>query len=610
MNDISTWRKAWALLERAEKKNALIVLIVIVVTGLLAASMVASIMPFLIVIADPGAIENAPVLAWLYNRLGFEDTVGFLTALGIGSLALILVGSLAQIARTYVINMFSARQMESLSNRLFASYLHQPYAFFLDRHSGDLSTQILTVTHVVVERFFKPAAEIVAASFATLFILVLLFWMSPFVSLISLIVLGGIYGTTYSLTRRRILRLAKEHHNANRERYRISGEALGGFKAIKILNHEEAYVERFKKPTRKVAHAMAVTGVTADIPSYVLQTLAFGGIVALALILLAGSEGNTPADLVRILPTIGLFAFSGQRLLPELQRIYANFTVLHQGAVSVVALYEDLVVGHAPSRPMGAAMSALSLERILTFDDVSFRYPNADRTGLDHISFSLEVNERIGVVGSTGSGKSTLADLLLGLIIPQDGEIRIDGVRLTAENCKAWQPMLAYVPQEIFLIDASVAENIALGVDVEEIDMARVKTACRIAQLDEVLENDLPNGVHSKVGERGVRLSGGQRQRIGLARAVYRDFDLLILDEATSALDSITERKVMEAITALPGRKSAFIIAHRLSTVRTCDRILLLDQGKLIAQGSWEELQRNAPKFREMVATMGAEAST
>ena len=596
----SVWSKAWEILDPSEKRFAWIVLSIVIATALSAAAMVGSIMPFMTVLSDPSAIERIPSLKALYDRFGFTSVDSFLFALGIGSLGVILIASGTQILRAYAIATFAARQGQSLSTRLFSNYLRQPYAYFLERHTGDMGTQILTFSQQVVDFFFRPAAEIVAAFFSALAVLVLVFWISPFASLVSLAVLGGIYGGTFLVTRRRITLLAREHHEANKTRYRISGEALGGIKTIKVLNRESTYDARFREPSRQIARAQAVTGVTAEVPNYVLQALAFGGIVALALFLLSGIEGNVQDSLGEILPLVGLFAFAGQRLLPEMQRIYGGFTQIQHGKVSVENIYRDLIEEKSVLEKSGPLGSPLRMGQSVMLENVSFQYPNTDKAGLFDFSCQIRAGERVGVIGTTGSGKSTLADVLLGLIPPGSGHLTVDGVQLTSDNVQNWQQSIGYVPQDIFLVDASIRENIALGHDLKEIDNERVNEACRIAQLDAFVHDDLPHGLDSMVGERGVRLSGGQKQRIGLARAVYRDFDLLILDEATSALDNITEKEVMSAINGLPGEKAVFMIAHRLSTVKSCDRILLLDNGRLVADGSWHELIERSELFREL----------
>lgn len=594
-------QKAWAILEPPARRRALRVLAVILATGLFTAVMVGSILPFLSVLADESIITRAPALTWLYEQGGFTSGKQFALWLGVGSLVLILMATAAQIVRAFMIASFSAQQNKNISTRLFSNYLRQPYLFFVDRHTGDLGTHILVQSNQVVDQFLKPAAEVVAAICTSLAIIFLLLWVSPVVTLVCTAALGGIYGLTFALTRRKIARLSHSGYSASKARNRICIEAIGGIKAIKVLTREESYIDRFEIPSKDLAHAQTVTNVTMEIPNYVLQALAFGGVVTLALFLLGSEQGSTADALGNLLPTIGLIAFAGQRLLPEWQRIYAGLTQIQSGLIAVDVVYRDLFETQDGAVLRKVSGARIPLNETLEFDAVTFHYPNAEQAGLFDLSVRIGAGERIGVVGTTGAGKSTLADVLLGLILPTSGRLIVDDTPIDANSVTRWQKSLGYVPQDIFLTDASIAENVALGCLPKEIDMARVKNACQIAQLDQLIENDLPNGYDSKVGERGVRLSGGQRQRIGIARAIYHDSDLLVFDEATSALDTVTEQEVMSAINALPGAKTVVLIAHRLSTVRSCDKIIVLDNGRLVAEGPWDTLIETSTHFRALV---------
>jgi ABC-type multidrug transport system fused ATPase/permease subunit len=300
------------------------------------------------------------------------------------------------------------------------------------------------------------------------------------------------------------------------------------------------------------------------------------------------------------IPLIGLFAFAGQRLMPALQQLYKGLTQVRYGAAAVASLHANLRENAVGEELPTIPPKGLGLRRELRLDRVSYTYPNADGAGLSGISLSIQSGEKIGIVGSTGAGKTTFADLVLGLLVAQSGSLSVDGTPVTNENRRAWQQSVGYVPQDIFLTDANLAENIALGVVPAEIDQARVEHCARLAQLDGFINSELPHRYETTVGERGVRLSGGQRQRIGIARALYHDADLIVFDEATSALDNLTERDLMAAIETLPGDKTIMMIAHRLSTVRICDRILLLEKGRVAGFGSWDALVATNEKFRKL----------
>lgn len=602
MIDPATWKKAWALLDDRERRNAWIVLGVVVLAALSSAAMVGSVMPFLSVLADPERIRNVPALTWAYDTGGFTSDYGFLVALGIASLVVIALSNLLQILRTWAVSRFALMRIYTLSHRLLEAYLRQPYEYFLDHHSGTMSTQILSESQEAVIQFFRPAGDVIAAAFTIFTIVTVLFWVNPPVAIIAFAVLGSLYGGTFLLSRRLIKRSGQVRTASNQERFRLANEALGGVKDIKLLGREAAYVDRYRGPAQRMAQAVISVQVLGEMPQYVMQAVGFGGILVLCLFLLDPAGLASGQALGGVLPLLGVFAFAGQRLLPELSRLYRGLTLINAGGPAVAAVHADLLdkTGGALPRSMPAP---IGLKTGLRLEGASYSYPSAGHAGLTDVSLSLSAGEKIGVVGTTGAGKTTLADLVLGLLRPSTGRLIVDGTEITDDHLRAWQKTVGYVPQDIFLTDASVVENIALGVAQDDIDRERLRRAARIAQIDAFITEELPQGYYTVVGERGVRLSGGQRQRIGIARALYHDADLIVFDEATSALDNLTEAEVMTAIDALPDEKTVLMIAHRLSTVRHCDRILVMKQGLMVGYDCWETLMANNTAFQRIART-------
>jgi ABC-type multidrug transport system fused ATPase/permease subunit len=290
------------------------------------------------------------------------------------------------------------------------------------------------------------------------------------------------------------------------------------------------------------------------------------------------------------------------RLLPSLQQIYFGMVTIRSAGPVLDVIVADFASSPPPLPDPEPDAPPMKLERELALDGVSFAYDSTDRPTLQGVDLTIPARATVGIVGGTGAGKTTLVDLVLGLLSPASGAIRVDGTTLTPDNLRSWRGSIAYVPQTIFLTDDTIAANIAFGVPKAEIDMAAVEHAAQVAALHDFILSDLPAGYETRVGERGVRLSGGQRQRIGIARAMYRDPTLLIMDEATSALDNVTEREVMEAVQRIRGDKTIILIAHRLSTVRSCDTIFLMERGRLLAQGSYDTLLATSAVFRRMVS--------
>lgn len=592
--------KCWALLDASERRKAWIVLVVVVVAALSSAIMVGSIMPFLSVLSDPDKIRSVPALTWAYETFGFASDYSFVIALGFASLAVIILTSLISIAKIYVVARFANMRMFSISQRLLQSYLSQPYVFFLNRHSGEMATRVLSETEQAVKLFLQPAAEFAAATLTVVAIVGLLLWVDPLAATVAFGVLGGLYGVIYASCRVSLKGFGRVRAASNSHRYRIANEALGGIKDIKLLGRESSYARRYAQSAKQMARSQMMVQVIAQIPIFALQAVAFGGMILLCLALVNEDGLATGTALGSILPIIGVFAFAGQRLMPELSKMFQSLALMQAGGAAIDAVHYDLTATGATEVLFEQPPAALGLRKRLDLEDIDFSYPNAEHAGLRALSVTITAGEKIGIVGTTGAGKTTLADVILGLLRPTSGRMSADGTVITDDNLRAWQQTVGYVPQDIFLVDASIAENIALGVPSEEIGMPALYEAARIAQLDGFVNSELPEGYDTIVGERGVRLSGGQRQRIGIARALYHNADLIVFDEATSALDNLTEREVISAIEKLPGDKTVVMIAHRLSTVQNCDRIAVMDKGRLVGFDDWHTLIKECEVFRNI----------
>lgn len=607
MINCETLKMAWSLLDEREKRQAWGVLAIVVVAAFSASVMVASILPFLSVLSEPEHIHENYLMSVAYEFFGFRSDREFLFALGLVTIIVICVANIIQVLRLLVVIRFALMRSHSISYRLLSNFLRQPYAFFLMSNSGEMGTKILSETQQIVMQFFKPAAEGVAALFTILALLALLLWVDPGLTLTVLVFFGVIYGGTLVVTRRRVSRLGRVRAQANADRFRIANESLAGIKDIKLLGREASYLDKFEAPSERMALSQAQVSVLSQTPQYVMQAAVFAGLVVLCLVLLAADDEASQNTMADVLPIIGLMALAGQRMIPELSKLFRSITMLTYGSAAVRTVYKDMIENEATRHLPTSASTPLGMKSDLVFENVFYRYGEG-AAGLSDVSFRISSGERIGVVGTTGAGKSTLANILLGLIFPTTGRILVDGTPVTEGNIRNWQRSLGYVPQEIFLMDATIRENIALGVPREQIDHTRIEEAAKIARIHDFVLSELDQGYDTEIGERGVRLSGGQRQRIGIARALYNDGDLVVLDEATSALDNVTETEVMRSIDGLSGDKTIIMIAHRLSTLRSCDRILVLDKGRISAFAPWDDLNHDNPVFQSLAA--GANSPT
>jgi ABC-type multidrug transport system fused ATPase/permease subunit len=594
-----TYRKIFDLLTPRERQRFFLLLILIIVMAFVDMLGVASILPFLAVVSDPDEIRSNGYLSWFHDRLGGPDDETFLVVLGVGVLAMLVISLVIKITTLYAGARFSQMRNYTISGRLMAGYLRQPYAWFLNHHSAQLNRTVLQEAAILVSRVLIPAMRVIAQSLTILFLLVLLFVINPAVAAGAGIIFVGTYAVIFWVFRNKLRKLGDIRLESNSAKYKVADEIFGAVKEVKLLGLEQTYLARFQIPARRMAESESTAQLIGEMPRYLLESVAFCGIVLLILALLV-QGGNTVNE---ILPTLGIFAFAGLRIFPAVQLLYLSLTTLRATSSTLDAVHHDYmeVVGQniAPfeRRP---AMAPMRLTDRLELDQIFYQYPLAERPALAGLSLQVRAKTTVGIVGGTGAGKTTAVDVLLGLLQPQAGTLRVDGTAITEANLRGWQGAVGYVPQQIFLIDDTVGANIAFGIRPEDRDQAAIEAAARVANLHDFVLSDLPEGYETHVGERGVRLSGGQRQRIGIARALYHNPEVLILDEATSALDNLTERAVMEAVHALGHQKTIIMIAHRLSTVRNCDCIFLLEQGRVSAAGTYENLVADSEIFRRM----------
>ncbi|MGR3433971.1 MAG: ABC transporter ATP-binding protein [Shimia sp.] len=603
---MGTLPRAWSLLEPRARVRALGLAALSCLVAVFEAVGVSSVLPFFTVLSSPETLQTDPRLVRLREALGIDDPLRMMVVLGVAAAVLQVVVGAVRAAGTYAQTRFSTGRYHAISARLLGGYLHAPYAFFLNRHAADLSKGVLSEVELLSSSVYLPLLQILAHGLTVVLILTLILVVDAGPVLAAGLVIGGAYALIFVVARARLTRLGADRVAVNQERFTAAGEALSGVKAVKVADRETAYLARFDTVAARYSDIVARTILWGKLPKFAVEALVMGGLLLMTALLIAARSGpDGSADLADIVPTLALLAFAGYRLLPSVHGLYEAFSRLRVGAAALERLGPDLdaLPEIAPSDRGGPAPAPLPLAEGLRIEGLGYTYPGASRPSLDDVAFALPAGGSLGIVGTTGAGKTTLVDLLLGLLSPDRGGIRIDGTPLVPALLPRWRRTIGYVPQDVFLMDASVAANIALGVPEEARDMARVRTCARMANL-EALIDEMAQGFETPVGDRGLRLSGGQRQRIGIARALYHDPALLVLDEATSALDTVTEAEVMAAIEALQGTKTMVVVAHRLSTVRRCDRILVLDRGRIAGLDGYDALVATNPIFRRLAAQM------
>ncbi|AEI96555.1 ABC transporter (plasmid) [Roseobacter litoralis Och 149] len=593
---LQNYRLVWGILSRRERGQFILLIVMSILMALFEVVGVAAILPFLAMIGDPSIIETNVAIALFARVIGSTDVKQITVAFGFTVLAMLVLGMAVRALGTYGQVRFSMMRAFTIATRLLRVYLRQPYVWFLTQNTSEFGQSLLSEIDMVVRQSILPAVLLVSNITITILIVAVLFITEPAVALGAFGLLGGVYVLIYFALRKRLDLVGKERIDFNKERFRTVQEIGGGIKEIKVMGLEDIALSRFHGPAFGMARTQSAANVMGKIPRFALEAVIYGGFILMVLFMLIVKE----RQIEELLPLFGLLGLSSIKLFPALQTIYAQLSLIRFTAPALTRLHCDVTtLSIPPVTPEGAP---IRLNKVLEISDLHFRYPESDRSTLHGISTTIAARSTVGIVGGTGAGKTTVVDLILGLLAPTEGEIRVDGTPITPERRRDWQKTLGYVPQTIFLIDDTVAANIAFGVPPEKVDMAAIEAAARTANLHEFVLNNLPEGYNTRVGERGVRLSGGQRQRIGIARALYFDPDVLVLDEATSALDNLTEKTVMEAVDNLAGAKTIIMIAHRLSTVQNCDTILLLSHGKIVAEGHYKALMQNE-EFRRMANT-------
>ena len=597
---MQTLKKILDFLTPVEKKQAFLLLILILCMALLDVIGIASVLPFIAVLSNPELIETSALLNYLYQAssiLGVGSNKQFMLALGVAVFLLLIISLILRSFTAYAQVRYALMREYSIGARLIKGYLHKHYGWFLNRNSADLHKTILSGVSEIINETIIPGINLVVHSIVTLTILTLLFVVNYKLALAILLIFAISYGTIFFFMKNILLKMGSDRLQANEDRFIAVNEAFGAIKEVKVGRLEKVFVDRFSKPAKIYASRQSMAVAISAVPRYFIEGIAFGGMILLILVLMMRGDMFS-----NILPIIVLYTFAGYRLIPSLQQIYVAFTQLRFSSATLDSMHKDLK-NFSSLEVTSNTITNMQLSKSITLANISFDYPDSKKSSLKNINLFIPAFKKVGIIGATGSGKTTLIDIILGLLDPKQGTLSVDGNIINFKNKQSWQKSIGYVPQQNYLVDNSIAANIAFGIDLKNINHQSVEQAAKIANLHDFVMNELPNNYNTIVGERGVRLSGGQRQRIAIARALYRKPQVLILDEATSALDGLTEQTVMEAMNNLKNKTTTILITHRLSAVKNCDIIFVLEQGELKDQGSYEDLNQSSAIFKKMSET-------
>lgn len=593
---INQVREIFQIMTPQQRKRLWVLQILLIFMGFSEVVGVASIGPFMALVGNPTLIETNRFFAQVYQWSGCKTPYEFLFALGVVVLISLTLASIISMITTWRLAVFSFKVGTEIADRLYNYYMTRDWLFHASGSSAHLVKQLSTESFRLTAQVILPLMHMNAKVIMALCISLAMLVYNPVGTLVSVMVFLCAYFLLFKIVKISLKKNGTQISKMSHIRFRLMTEGFGGVKDILLLGRKDYFAKSFKASGEELAKASGINNALAFAPRYLMELLAFGILVSMILIMLRTNQG----DLGSVLGVLAIYGLAGFKLLPALQNIYSAISEIRGNIAAFETLKADLFDSLVDVEANAVAVTGhMSPMKNISLKDVTFVYPCKESIALKNITIEIPAFKFVGFVGPSGAGKSTIIDLLLGLIQPKSGQLAVDGTVIDKINLRVWQNTIGFVPQSIFLSDGTIAENVAFGIPEAKIDYDQVRKVLKYAKLDDLV-SELPKGLHTTVGERGVQLSGGQRQRIGIARALYNDASVLVFDEATSALDGVTEKLIMDAIREFSGKKTIIMIAHRLKTVEKCDTIFYLDNGAVRNQGTYAELLERDPGFREM----------
>ena len=583
------------ILSKKQLHKLIIIQFLIIIMSIFELISIASIAPFMAIVSDTSLINDSPFIQKIYNYFHFKNNNAFLIFLSLIVFFLFIVSVIVSLFTTWRLLRYSQKVGAEISISLFSHYLNQDWLFHSKNSSNEFSRKIFEEVKRLTGGIIQPLLHLNNKLILTLFMIIALLFYDFNVAIITLIIFGIFYLSIFLLLRKNLYLNSIEISNLNKKRYNLIGEAFGGIKELIINNNFFLFLNQFSSSNTRFAYTSSNNQAMAQLPKFIAELVAIGSVLFLIIYLLILNDSG----LNKLLPTLAVFGVAGFKILPAFQQIFASIATIKGNISAFNSIKQELSIAKKQNTRSGKVIK-VNFDDFIKIDNLSYQYDSKKSFALKKINLLINKYSKIGLVGKTGSGKSTLIDILTGLVQPSEGSISVDMQKIKSHNIKGWRKNISYIPQSIFLFDTTVLENITFSNNFNEIDMNRFEKAIEVANINEFI-NTLSDNFNSKIGQRGVQLSGGQRQRIGIARVLYQDKPIIILDEATSSLDSETEKNIINSILDKYSDRTVINITHRVENLINFDKIIMLDDSKIINSGTFEELS-NDDKFKNLLA--------
>lgn len=595
-NDIAiVFKQALEILSK-ERWKFFSVVILCIAAGAVELFGVGTLYPFLSLITRPELVQTNPTVSAIYDYFGFADTRQFLIFSGVVALVSFTASNLFLLFKNAYLVKYCITQMARVSTSLLESYLHKPMPFHLLSNSGAMSKDVIEQSDTFTNSVLLSVLIILSDGFVLLILILFLLYLDPKVSVVVMVLVGSTLAVLLASTKSRINEFGRASDEANAARFSFVISSLQAIKEIKTFGKERYFVERFSRLAARLSSLYSKVMLLQLLPSFLIQLISSSAVIVLALYYIVSG-----VELAKIVPALIMYAVVGFRIMPPLTKLANAVTSLRQNRPIVSNVCSLLGESHElRSQPVNVGPCVMDVPTV-EFREIGFSYNAQGLPVLNNLTFKVEPRTLVGLVGPSGAGKTTIADLMLGLFSPNCGEILLDGIPLKEFDKQSLSRVFAYVHQSALILDASIAENVAFGIPADGIDWKKIDRVVKLSHLDSIVE-EKADRLNAQVGERGSKLSGGQRQRVGIARALYVAPLILVLDESTNALDGITESSVIDTLIELKQTMTIFVIAHSKSLMRRCDRILMIDNGAIVADGTFKGLMEGSPPFKAFMS--------